>query len=1113
MAKSLYWLLWLSGIVFVAAFLFTEGFLLARLELQENNTRTQSVAQYDRVVLIIIDALRFDFVYFNTSLNDNMDSSSRGGSSSSSRDYYHNKMRIVHELIEKQPSQARLFKFLADPPTVTMQRLKGLTTGGLPTFIDVKDNFASSAILEDNLLGQLNRKKKKIVMMGDDTWLSIFPNEFFEAFPFPSFNVKDLHTVDNGVLAHLLPSILSASSSSSVTAASVPNSSTQMHHESHRTSNSDSSPRIPTTTTKKGSGSWDFLIAHFLGVDHVGHRYGPLNEWMEKKLMQMSAVIAHVVQAIDPLCFLNSTVLPPIPTFDNSETQDSNAAMSTTAATLATATTITSDADAATTTAPITTATAATASTSNHPDTAVFETEISASSSHLSAATNTFSSLNNNNNNNNNQRTLLLVMGDHGMTQQGEHGGATNEETGAGLFVYSTYPIFSRDLPVPSRQHLNRAKLWSGEEYATIPQIDLVPSLSLLLGLPIPYGNLGSLIPELLMGPQHPSASSIVSSSSAFTASTASTSLASLRLSSYQNLLNALHENAQQVWQYLSSYSKLSSTFGDSISSLATEWESAKNAFDKQNFEQEQGILNTINQFQVFLSHSSAMCREKWTQFDLTSMGFAITLLIVGLVFFIVAELGCLPGTVFNQGAKGALCGGVVTVVIRCMIGMRLSFMLGCVALCSIAGGLTEPQAWKKASILPGKFTLDNTCPLLCWVIYMQGLFSNSFIVAEHNVAVFLASTVWLTSMISDSNKSSGRNTVLHVLVGVFARVLGKGSNFSPDANFLTLSFVECGLCISSLLFLVVAFIVCCCRCPSKTTTTSFALIVRGSMFSISVLQMFAAIGFWSGSGRLLLPRFVYVTSLAGLCCVYTSIWKRKLNGNNHEVCMYNFALWTGPLVLLLGPYAPLLVGTLVAMTMCMCLSSSSSPSDVVIIDSSTNIQANSSSNSSSSSSAAAHSSATVKTDNNIKSASVVSFSETTFLYFVIVALFYATGHRLGFESIPASCAFVGFDDFNLYLGGLFVILHCFSGHIFGLFSLSILISYRSRSKSSDSGSSSIKLLSFCFTLRLLLTMVNVTVQRRHLMVWAIFAPKFIFDCLTGVCVQCLLILVQILVS
>lgn len=42
---------------------------------------------------------------------------------------------------------------------------------------------------------QLVHMKKRVVMMGDDTWMQLFPTHFEEAYPFPSFNVKDLHTV------------------------------------------------------------------------------------------------------------------------------------------------------------------------------------------------------------------------------------------------------------------------------------------------------------------------------------------------------------------------------------------------------------------------------------------------------------------------------------------------------------------------------------------------------------------------------------------------------------------------------------------------------------------------------------------------------------------------------------------------------------------------------------------------------------------------------------------------------------------------------------------------------------------------------------------------------
>lgn len=41
--------------------------------------------------------------------------------------------------------------------------------------------------------------------MGDDMWEGLFPKKFFRSYFFPSFNVKDLHTVDDGILQHLYP--------------------------------------------------------------------------------------------------------------------------------------------------------------------------------------------------------------------------------------------------------------------------------------------------------------------------------------------------------------------------------------------------------------------------------------------------------------------------------------------------------------------------------------------------------------------------------------------------------------------------------------------------------------------------------------------------------------------------------------------------------------------------------------------------------------------------------------------------------------------------------------------------------------------------------------------
>ena len=40
---------------------------------------------------------------------------------------------------------------------------------------------------------------KRVVFAGDDTWLSLFPDAFAAAHPYPSFDVWDLDTVDRGV--------------------------------------------------------------------------------------------------------------------------------------------------------------------------------------------------------------------------------------------------------------------------------------------------------------------------------------------------------------------------------------------------------------------------------------------------------------------------------------------------------------------------------------------------------------------------------------------------------------------------------------------------------------------------------------------------------------------------------------------------------------------------------------------------------------------------------------------------------------------------------------------------------------------------------------------------
>jgi len=101
--------------------------------------RDAGIPKLRQAVVIIIDALRYDFtVPFHPTAEG------------AKPEIFHNNLPILHETAIQSPQNAFLLPFIADPPTTTLQRLKGLTTGTLPTFIDAGSNFAGTAIDEDN---------------------------------------------------------------------------------------------------------------------------------------------------------------------------------------------------------------------------------------------------------------------------------------------------------------------------------------------------------------------------------------------------------------------------------------------------------------------------------------------------------------------------------------------------------------------------------------------------------------------------------------------------------------------------------------------------------------------------------------------------------------------------------------------------------------------------------------------------------------------------------------------------------------------------------------------------------------------------------------------------
>lgn len=404
--------------------------------------------------------------------------------------------------------------------------------------------------------------------MGDDTWMSVFPDTF-EAnmtFPYDSFNVEDLHTVDEGVIKHLFPLL------------------------------------------EDPSKPFDFLVGHFLGVDHVGHRVGPDHPSMKAKLQQMNDVLTRVVEIMD-------------------------------------------------------------------------------------------------------DDTLLVVLGDHGMDRSGDHGGDGILETSSAMWIYSKgHALIDTSYPIPSGLLQFRTFPETTIPHRSIQQIDILPTISLLLGLPIPYNNLGTVIPELFW-----------------------------RDREGRTFANALQANAAQIMRYLDTYRSTPS--GGELDEAWKDIQSAWTATQASGIHGETRLMTLMNFNRVAL----AACRAMWAQFNPILMSFGLLLLGMGLcatwsVYSGLATLksDCDPWltrqlAIAFQGAAGGAVLGFLG-----QIGLS-SYLPGVDSLdCVIfAGSLLSAIILVLST--PPNITLSTTKSIpVILILHTIAFLSNSFTFWEDRVVGFL---------------------------------------------------------------------------------------------------------------------------------------------------------------------------------------------------------------------------------------------------------------------------------------------------------------------------------------------------------------------------------------
>lgn len=964
-------LAWLLAAHAAALALFTSGFFLTRFEVADvsscatkpdstdlrapspphlrRSTPNEANAssdgcwmprRYARVVFVVVDALRYDFV------------ASTDTHKSAGHTFFTNQLPVLQDAVTRQPQNAVLLKFVADPPTMTMQRLKGLTTGSLPTFLDIKDNMASSAITEDNLLRQMRAQQRGVVFMGDDTWEGLYASELTRAYAFDSFNVKDLDSVDRGVARHLFPELQRR--------------------------------------------DWGLLIAHVLGVDHVGHTHGPSSVFMTKKLQETNTLLEQLLTHVD--------------------TMDDD--------------------------------------------------------------------------------TLLAVMGDHGMSADGNHGGASDDETGAALFLYSRKPL------VGGRDS-DSTLVWPTE----VPQVDLVPTLALLSGLPIPFGNLGSVIPQLFFMAANDNDDDRESDSRR-------------RVAAFRNLNDALALNVEQVRRYLLRYSrasKLPERAFDTLEHIYRDIVQLRTQLlatpdGDSHSDTDEATLATLQQ--AFLREALALGRSIWTQFDLCTMGWG-GFFLLWLLWFVAfggiltsppssntgddaledhvplvsTAIGAFVGTFFP------VLGALVPLLPTAATSRALVVALVC-GLSDVTVRLRRPWPTTDAFVAAVKH-IDASTVVAAVVVLLRllALLSNSYIVAEDQVTTFLAVTtgVFLLVRTQRSVKRSHQPDMLSpvssTLTTVSCLVLIASTRLAsalepPHIIQSDVSLLRTLLPLAATVALAVTTTRVCTGINPVAPTAS--LRVR-TQFAALVVSCTSCAVYWclspsaSSLVRLWLPRTVLLTALSALSVELRAAASRsptQLNTVVSSEYVLTAFLVVPAYMVVLGPTSPLPVLLLVLQAL--------SFAAVAVL-----------------------------------SGAQATVAQSLLWSAVSGHAFFFTGHQNTFPALQNAAAFVGFDTFDLYRAGALLGLNTFGSYFVWLLFLPLALA-RPTTVAGHCDATSLVVTHTCwrhaaFTVALffaLLASVStafVALQRRHLMVWAIFAPKFLFDATALLVVELLLLLVTAL--
>lgn len=348
--------------------------------------------------------------------------------------------------------------------------------------------------------------------------------------------------------------------------------------------------------------------------------------------------------------------------------------------------------------------------------------------------------------------TMLFVLGDHGMTNTGivafllfdeiiyiskekyenvynftgDHGGDSEAEVTAALFLYSNIDIISSSIAFQSKE---------------VSQVDLVPTISIILNVSIPFSNVGSVILDALPA----------------------------TTDKWEVMVHSLWQNVEQTTCYIQQYSRISNQLPEEkLLYLKEKYAILLDKMDTVTYYEDHTYF--VKAAKAYLLFIREMCKEVWAQFDPFSIsrGLLLTFLTMFFTYLIVEGIpgdvlhSILSGT-FIVIAYGAMLLAASAAVFCYFIGIshnieeNIYFCTGMISMFFMA--IIVIQNWvaivnnwqQKMKDIPSLISR------LLIIFSLFGMFSNSYIIEEaHVVSFFVITIIWVLAYSCKQQKPEG---------------------------------------------------------------------------------------------------------------------------------------------------------------------------------------------------------------------------------------------------------------------------------------------------------------------------------------------------------------------